>query len=261
MTSIRVCAKLVPLLSLLSLWAQEVEEREDEESIEPPYYHHKPSPWRWELYSEIGYNQFLGIPETLRNSLEGLGSVKVNLYLMPMLHIGQAFYIGTGIGLTIRETRFEEPVALFPQADKRLGYRIDSLSSNIRAKSKLQLGYLRIPLEIGLLYRKFNLALYGYGELLTWAKHKRKYRQGSELSRTVEYGNRLFLTEPLQYGVGVRLGYRGLGLFASYNLSFLWEESKGPRQVRPFQAGLYFFDALRLGGKRLHKGRTTAIRL
>lgn len=193
-----------------------------------------------QLYLETAYNQFLGMPDTLQGSVEGLGSIKLNLSSLTTWHIG-AFYFGAGLGVAIRETRFAEPIVLF-RRQEALGYHIDSLPSTVQAKSKLQLGYVRLPLEIGFLYKKFQAAFFGYGEFLLWSKHKRKYAEGSELSRFVVHGNRTFQTNPLQYGIGARIGYRGVGLFAAYSLSFLWGKGKGPAEVRPFQVGIYFFD-------------------
>ncbi|MCX8112680.1 MAG: hypothetical protein N3E49_05725 [Bacteroidia bacterium] len=203
---------------------------------------------RWGLVShqEIAYNQFLGLSDTLRGSVEGLGSIKVNLSWIPHLRLG-LMYIGAGAGLAIREVRFEEPVALFRASGRQLGYSIDSLPGSVRAKSKFQLGYLRVPVEIGFLRKKFNFAVFAYGEALLWAKHKRKYRSDEGLSRFVSYGNHNFQTDVLQYGIGARLGFRGIGIFATYNLSPLWRDGRGPTNVRALQAGIYFFEAGKLG--------------
>lgn len=251
------------LLGLSFGWAQEPAEQEQEEPAQeqeetvPPT---KRVRWGWQSYQEIAYNQFLGVPDTLTGSVEGLGSIKLNLSWIPHLRIGSALYAGVGFGLTIREVRFEEPVSLFRGPNDALGYRLDSLPSGVRAKSKLQLGYFRVPVEIGVLYKKFNFAVYGYGEALIWAKHKQKYREGSDLTRFISYGNRNFRTTTLQYGVGARVGYKGIGLFANYNLSPLWEAGKGPENVRAFQAGLYFFEIIKSKNKS-RKTRLTATRL
>lgn len=215
---------------------------------------------RWDLLShqEIAYNRLMGAPDTLAGSLEGLGSIKLNLSWIPNLRMG-AFYIGAGLGLAIREVRFEEPVILYRTPEKRMGYTIDVLPDNTRAKSKLQLGYIRLPLELGILRRKFNLAVFGYGEALLWAKHKRKYREGNDLARFISYGNRVVQTDILQYGVGARLGYRGIGVFAAYNLSPLWSGDRGPSNVHFLQAGIYFFESGRLGSSSTaRKARATA---
>lgn len=252
------------------LWAQQPaeEESEDKEAQTEEYELIIPSPpkkrtfFGWTEYGEIAYNRFLGAPDTLKGSLEGLGSIKLNANFFPRLRIGSALYVGVGlVGLAIREVRFEDPVRLFRTEGGALGYQIDSLPSVVRAKSKLQLGYYRFPVELGFLYKKFHLAVFGYGEVLLWAKHKRKYREGSWFSRSVEYGNRTFRTDLLQYGVGARIGYGGVGVFAAYSLSPLWRSGQGPENVRPLQVGLYFFDAS--SGKASssrRKARSTAAR-
>lgn len=249
------------------VWAQEPSQDENEEQEAPQTEYEFPAPKKrtrfdWTGYSEIGYNHFLGAPNTLRGSVEGLGSIKINTNFFPRLRIGSALYVGMGLfGLAIREVRFEEPVRLFRTEDGALGYEIDSLPGSVRAKSKLQLGYYRFPIEVGVLHRKFHIAVFGYGEVLLWAKHKRKYREGSELSRFVEYGNRTFRTDPLQYGVGARLGYRGVGVFATYALSPLWKAGQGPEKVQPLQVGIYLFDAASgKGSASRRKARATAVR-
>lgn len=223
---------------MLMLRAQEAEEAPE---LAPSP---KPSRWRLLAWQEIAYNHLMGAPDTLRGSVEGLGSMKLNLGWTPALRVG-GFYVGLGGGIAIREVRFEEAVRLFRASDNRLGYTIDSLSDAVKAKSKLQLGYLRVPLEVGFLRNRFNFAIFGYGEILLWAKHKRKYREGGDLIRFVRYGNRLYQTEPLQYGVGARLGYKGIGIFATYNLSPLWNRNRGPADVHMLQAGIYFFNSLK----------------
>jgi|GEM_PF-440395 len=253
-------------LTLALLWAQEkpetraqenptepptpIIEEPAEENTPPPLSDKESRPLRigHQFYTEAAYNQWLNVPDTLRGSVEGLGSIKLNFSWLHNLRLGP-LYLGTGLGLTLRETRFEEPVALY-RTGEALSYTIDSLPASVRAKSKLQLGYLRIPLELGLLHKKFQLAIFGYGEYLLWAKHKRKYREGDDLTRVVFYGNRTFRTTPFQYGVGARVGYRGVGIFASYNLSTLWEAGKGPTNVRPLQVGLYFFDPIPSAAKK-----------
>ncbi|MCX7764474.1 MAG: hypothetical protein N2253_06260 [Bacteroidia bacterium] len=219
---------------------------------------HKRSRWGLLSYQEVAYNHFLGAPDTLRGSVEGLGSIKINLSWLPHLRFG-AFYAGIGAGLAIREVRFEDLVVLFRAGERRMGYTADSLPPNVRAKSKFQLGYIRLPVEIGIYRRKFNFAIYGYGEALLWAKHKRKYREGSDLHRFISYGNRNFQTDILQYGVGVRIGYKGIGIFANYNLSPLWSGGRGPANVHPLQAGIYFFQHGKLGKSiSVRTSRTTA---
>ncbi|MCS6894852.1 MAG: hypothetical protein NZZ60_01730 [Bacteroidia bacterium] len=237
------------LVSILILNAQETEEQPE---IAPAP---KPNRWRVLSHQEIAYNHFMGAPDTLRGSVEGLGSIKLNISWLPALRMG-SFYIGMGGGIAIREVRFEKPVTLFRLSNEQVGYIVDSLPDDVRAKSKFQLGYLRIPLEIGILKRRFNFAIFGYGEALLWVKHKRKYREDNDQARFVSYGNRLYHTDGLQYGVGARLGYRGIGLFATYNLSPLWSRNRGPSDVHMLQAGIYFFQSASIKSDKSSKNKS-----
>jgi hypothetical protein len=211
--------------------------------------------WKSNFYLEAGYNHFLGMPADLATTPYGLGSIKLNFQPMRMLRVGKLFYVGSGLGLVIREVRFEKNAILYRDTTGFLTYTFDTLvtTQGYSAKSKFQLGYLRLPLEVGILYKGFQLAAYGYGEILMWARQKRKYSTGSETIKQIQSGNENFGTEAFQYGVGARLGYRGIGVFANYNLSSLWNSSKGPDNVHPLQAGIYFYNSLR--PKRSRKWR------
>ncbi len=236
-------------LSLLMMgWAQETPESQDS----PEAAENVPSPklarkiWlRSNFYMEIGYNRFLGLPADLATTTQGAGSIKLNFQGLQMLRIGK-FYLGGGVGLTIREVRFEKNAVLYRDTTGFLTYTLDTLTTlqGYSAKSKFQLGYLRLPLEVGILHKGFQMAVYGYGELLAWARQKRKYATSDESVKQIQSGNKNFGTDAFQYGLGARIGYRGLGVFANYNLSPLWRSTKGPDNVRPFQVGLYFFNSL-----------------
>jgi len=213
--------------------------------------------WKRNFYLEAAYNRFLGMPADLATTTRSLGSIKFNFQSMRMLRIGKLFYVGSGLGLVIREVRFEKNAILYRDTTDFLTYTIDTLvtTQGYSAKSKFQLGYLRLPLEVGILYKSFHLAAYGYGELLVWARQKRKYSTSGEFIKQIQSGNKNFGTEAFQYGVGARLGYRGIGVFANYNLSSLWNSSKGPDNVHPLQAGIYFYDSLYKRPKRSRKWR------
>jgi len=238
------------LTLLMPGWAQETPESQEvpeaaEEAPPPPHWR-RTVRWKSNFYLELGYNQFLGLPADLATTIQGLGSIKLNLQGMEMLRIGKAFYIASGSGIAIREVRFEKNAILYRDTTGFLTYTFDTLpaAQGYSTKSKFQLAYLRVPLETGILYKGFQLAAYGYGDLLLWVFQKRKYTDKDEKTKFVLARNKNYGTEPLQYGIGGRVGYRGIGVFANYNLSPLWRSTKGPDNVRPFQVGIYFFDSL-----------------
>lgn len=216
-----------------------------------------PRRWRFQLYEEIGYNHWIGLPAALRTTIEGGGSIKPNLKLLPYFTLG-TFYVGMGGGIAIREVRFEKTILLFDE-NNRLSHDTPTLPSGTRAKSKFQLGYFHLPLEIGLHWRKFHLAAFGFGEFLLWSKYKLKYRQGQELTRYIVYGNSIFLTDILQYGIGGRVGWGGIGIFGSYNLSALWRREKGPFGVHPLQVGLYTYTYPKVPKKKVRSSSVTQL--
>jgi len=233
------------LMGSFCLWAQEERTHEEEAPRKMKFR------LRSNFYTEIGYNQFLGLPADLATTVQGLGSIKLNFQAMEMLRVNK-FYIGSGPGIVMREIRFEKNAILYRDTTDFLTYRFDTLTTaqGYSAKSKFQLGYLRVPLEFGILHKGFQLAAYGYVDILAWVRHKRKYATSDESIKTIQIGSKNFGTDVLQYGVGGRIGYRGLGVFANYNLSPLWRSSKGPDNVRPLQAGVYFFRSLYKSSKK-----------
>ena len=198
--------------------------------------------WKSNSYLEVGYNRFMGLPADLATSVQGLGSIKLNFQPMEMLRIGK-FYVGSGLGIAIREVRFEKNAVLYRDTTGFLTYTFDTLVTiqGYSAKSKFQLGYLRIPLELGILHKGFQLAVFGYGDLLVWVRQKRKYSTSDESIKQIQAGNKNFGTESLQYGVGGRVGYDWISAFFNFNLSPLWRSTKGPDNVRAIQVGIYIY--------------------
>ena len=241
-------------------WAQDTPEGAEEAPSPAPA---PPRRIRWKVsfyqaYLEVGYNRFMGLPADLATSVRGLGSVKFNFQFMKMLRIGTYvgdgpgtvrrgvyFDVGVGPGIITREVRFEKNAVLYRDTTGFLTYTFDTLVTvqGYSAKSKFQLGYLRIPLELGTRYKGFDLAVFGYVDILAWARQKRKYSTNDESIKQIQSGNKNFGTESLQYGMGGRIGYRGIGAFFNYNLSPLWRSTKGPDNVRPIQVGIYIYDS------------------
>jgi hypothetical protein len=217
---------------------------------------------RWKIsfyqaYLEVGYNHFMGLPAALATSVQGLGSVKFNFQFMKVVRIGNSYYgdgreivprwayldVGVGPGIVTREVRFEKNAVLYRDTTGFLTYTFDTLVTiqGYSAKSKFQLGYLRIPLELGILHKGFQLAVFGYGDLLAWVRQKRKYSTNDESIKQVRTGNKNFGTRRLQYGVGGRVGIDWIGAFFNFNLSPLWRSTEGPDNVRPIQGGIYIY--------------------
>ncbi len=139
----------------------------------------------------------MGLPADLATSVQGLGSVKLNFQSMEMLRIGK-FYVGAGRESSF-EVRFEKNAVLYRDTTGFLTYTFDTLVTiqGYSAKSKFQLGYLRIPLELGILHKGFQLAVFGYGDLLAWVRQKRKYSTNDESIKQIQAGNKNFGTESL----------------------------------------------------------------
>jgi len=192
---------------------------------------------------ELGYNMFRGdTTGKFESTIKGLGSVKFNLTYQYRIYAG-GFYFAPGLGLAISEWRFDQNLILGSQ-NQRLTYTVDADTNNRYGKSKFQLWYLRVPVEIGFTVKRFNIAVGGYADLLLFSKAKRKYEvpvtDGNFSNvRNVLYGNENFHTNLLQYGVSARVEYSGIGVYCNFGLSDLFDTAKGPK-LQTWQIGLSF---------------------
>lgn len=188
---------------------------------------------------EIGYNFFEGDDaDNFTTTAEGLGSIKINLLTVYRYYAGPV-YISPGWGLAISEFRFEDNLIFRHDADAdALNVFEDPNPANDYGKSKLQLGYIRVPLELGLQARKFNLAFGGYADLLLWSKHKRKFRndETQDFAKIILGGSDDLQLETFQFGVFGRVALGSVGLYVNYNLTNTFQDS-GP-DMRAVQVGL-----------------------
>jgi hypothetical protein len=200
---------------------------------------------------DLNYNMLMGEDaDSLQTTIKGLGSVKFNMGFQYRLYFGETgMYFSPGLMLALNEFRFKDNISLYNQAQIKgqnlsdsLRILTDNADNHQYGKSKLQLMYARLPLELGFATQKLNFAAGGFVDVLLNAKHKRKYRDtdaNDTRVREVLRGNENFLTNIIQYGVTARVEYNGIGLFAHYNLSELFQSGKGPK-VNMFQVGLSF---------------------
>ncbi|MGQ9863863.1 MAG: hypothetical protein ACUVRD_05205 [Bacteroidia bacterium] len=195
-----------------------------------------------DFYLELHANWWQNVPSEMQNTFRGLGSTKFNVIYHPKIRLGNALHIAPGVGMAWRTFRFDKPVLLSYDAQRdSLSYATDSTANLFsRYKSRFQLTYLRLPLEIGGVWKRFLVSVFGYADVLLEGTYKNKRQSGNTYQLTLIKGG--WGTDAFQYGVGMRIGYRGIGAFFSTTLSPLWRLRGGPSQTRLFQAGIFFFD-------------------
>ena len=208
---------------------------------------------KWVSRTEYGYNFFTGKDASLlRNTVRDLGSIKFNYAVQRRMYAG-SFYIAPGLGIAISEWRFEKNLLLTPTDNDGLMVREDQTPDRTYGKSKLQLISLRLPCEVGFQTRKFNIAFGAYADLLLWSKHKRKYDQinyspsgNSSTDLGPGYKEKtvanITAREELRlrdfyFGLSARIAYRGVAVYAQYNLNTTFRAFP---EVNAVQAGIAF---------------------
>ncbi|MBD3638078.1 MAG: PorT family protein [Crocinitomicaceae bacterium] len=155
-------------------------------------------------------------------------------------HVG----LVTGLGFTNSRFGFKDSyMRLGANADSTFGYA-DSTLINGFEKNQLRVNYVNIPLLIQFNTSKnkkknFHIAVGAIGGVRMSSKMKYKYDVGEGTAEDKTKGR--FNVNPFHASLTARIGYRGFGLFASYNMLPLFENDKS-RVAKPltFGASLHF---------------------
>jgi hypothetical protein len=147
------------------------------------------------------------------------------------------FGLVTGLGFTFNNYRFNKDVILM--SDSAVLYGVESTID--LEKKKLVVTYLTVPLifeyqiSTGKKDRRIYISAGGIGGLKIGSHTKYVYRSGDQLHK--DKVNEDFHLSPFTYGATFRIGYRGVNLFANYNLATLFESKEGP-ELYPLTIGL-----------------------
>ena len=181
-------------------------------------------------YSLYGGNEFMSINQD--KSMEfNLNFYEVNIGLYKS-------YVGlvSGIGLSFNSYQFENPYTLRRESDltEAVLLTYDDLS-----KSKLAISYLQVPLlfEFQLPVNQREGRVYVNAGVIGGVKigSHTKVKHGDIKDK--DYGG--FNINSFKYAATARIGYKEIGLFATYSLTPLFESGKGP-ELTPFTIGISF---------------------
>jgi len=183
-----------------------------------------------EDYALYSGNEFMAINQG--KSME----FNINFY---ELNIGLVkSYVGlvSGLGLSFNSYRFENDYTLERGPDRVLAVPLtyDNLS-----KTKLAVSYLRVPLlfefQIPVNQREGRLYVNAgiVGGVRIGSHTKVKYGDTKDKDRSGFYMN------AFNYAATARVGYKDVGLFATYSMTPLFETGKGPA-LTPFTIGISF---------------------
>lgn len=181
-------------------------------------------------YSLYGGNEFMALNQG--KSME----VNINFY---ELNIGLAkSYVGlvSGMGFSFNSYRFENAYTIVrgPERTEPVALDFEDLS-----KTKLAVSYLKVPLllefQIPVNQREGRLYLNAgvVGGVKIGSHTKVKHGDTKDKDRSGFHMN------AFNYAATARVGYKDIGLFATYNLTPLFETGKGP-ELTPFSIGISF---------------------
>jgi hypothetical protein len=169
-------------------------------------------------------------------------SVGVNIWSFDIKLYRRYIMLTTGIGLTLNNYRFTSDKTLLADTNRiAAGFDYtetgDQISYN---KNKLAVNYITAPLLIQIntnskLKKSFHIAA---GMLFSYKYNshlKLVYDEKGDKQKTKRQDE--FNIEPFRYDATVRLGYRNYTIFASYAISELFKDKRGPT-AHPFTAGI-----------------------
>ena len=145
----------------------------------------------------------------------------------------------TGLGLSLQSYRFDKNTSILLDDNGKLQPLSLDFDSNL--KSKLSVVYLQVPLlaEFQVPFRNKINRLYcslgiNIGRRLS-SHTKIKYRMGNKTEKLKSPGD--YAIRDFKFAGTVRIGYQWVNLFASYDLTPMFEDSRGP-VLYPFSVGV-----------------------
>lgn len=190
---------------------------------------------------EIGFNGFYNTDYQLSGGdefmeLDQPRSLEVNINFLEYNISLKENRIGlvTGMGWTMNNYRFDNKITIIKKDGMIVSLPVDPDGFK---KSKLTVSYLTVPLLLefqvpinGASNQLFiSVGLIGGINLGSHTKVK------SEHSKSKDHGS--FNINPFKYALAGRVGLKGINLFASYSLSPLFKDGKGP-ELFPFTIGI-----------------------
>lgn len=202
---------------------------------------------------ELGFNMLMtsdfstNLPEDAKFlELNSGKSINVGLnflqYSIGLQKLHNNFGLVTGLGINFSNYRFDSPYIL--TKDEDTGQTTYYITDRSVRKNKLVTTYLNIPLLVELAVpakgdHRFFINAGGFCGFNLGAHTKVVYNNNGNKEKDKSHSD--YNIRPIQYGIMARMGYRFLKLYATYNMTSLFEAEKGP-EVYPFTVGLTLFN-------------------
>lgn len=171
------------------------------------------------------------------NDVKSVG-VNLNIFELNGNIINNRFGVVSGVGLQWNNYRFDDNVVLLPDSGVIYGYKNTNITSYI--KSKLVESWVRVPLflEYQTAKRKgkqFHIAAGGVFGYKLGSHSKQVHFEGGERTKDKVYSD--FYLNPIKLDAEVRIGWGPINLFASYAITPLFKDNKGP-ELYPYMIGI-----------------------
>lgn len=168
----------------------------------------------------------------MKNDLFRSNTLNINLiqYSLGLQQTRNSIGLVTGVGLSLQSYRLDNNTTLVTDDDRKVHPQIQYFESN--QKSKLSSVYLDVPLliEFQIPVRNYENRIYlsagvtGSKRLETHTKVK--YRKDGKREKLKSPGD--YSIPDYKISGTVRIGYRRVNLFASYDLVTFFQELRGP---------------------------------
>jgi len=171
------------------------------------------------------------------NDVKSIG-VNLNVFELNANIINNRFGIVSGIGLQWNNYRFDDNVVLVPDSITIYGYHDNSIDSYI--KSKLVESWVRVPLFLEYQtaqkkWKQFHFAVGGVFGYKIGSHSKQVHFADGDRNKPKVYND--FYLNPIKLDAEVRIGWGPINLFASYALTQMFKENKGP-ELYPYTVGI-----------------------
>ncbi|MEI6694858.1 MAG: DUF2807 domain-containing protein [Bacteroidota bacterium] len=171
------------------------------------------------------------------NDAKSIG-VNLNVFELNANIINNRFGVVSGIGIQWNNYRFGDNVVLVPDSGRVYGFHNTNITTYI--KSKLVESWLRVPLflEYQTAQKKskqFHIAagaVFGYK---IGSHSKQVHFEGGDRTKPKIYND--FYLNPVKLDAEVRIGWGPINLFASYSLTPMYKDNKGP-EIYPYMIGI-----------------------
>ncbi|MFO8055103.1 MAG: DUF2807 domain-containing protein [Bacteroidales bacterium] len=195
---------------------------------------------------ELGFNGYLNTQDKMKvpdeydflNLREEKSIVvNINLFEKNFNLIRNRFGLVTGLGLQYNNYRFQSNTLLTGDSARIYG-SFDTDPKKNYIKSKLLVKYITLPLMLEYNTGGKNKFHIGAGAQFAWKygdHSKIVYEESVSREKKKDKGN--FYLYPYKLDITARIGWSWINLFATYSLTPMFKEDKGP-ELYPFSAGI-----------------------